>query len=205
MKGKLVATTLENITYAAQIIRKGGLVVYPTDTVYGLGCDPFNTDAVEKLIRVKGQRKKPLPILASSVRDVERVAELPSRVRSIVWGTFWPGPLTLILLKKGLPSVLTFGVNTIGVRIPNSDVALKLIEFSGGLLVGTSANKSGNESPCSAKAAQGQFNGEVDIILDGGTTQIGVSSTVLDLTGKKPKIIREGYLREKDLVPLLHM
>lgn len=205
MKEKLVVTTLENVSYAAQIIRRGGLVVYPTDTVYGLGCDPFNTDAVKRLIRVKSERDKPLPILASGVRDVERVAELNSRVRGIVWGTFWPGPLTLILPKKSLPSILTFGMNTVGVRIPKSEVALKLIELSGGLLVGTSANKSGYKPPCNAKEAQMQLYGEVDIILDGGTTQIGVSSTILDLTGKKPKIIREGYLSEKDLIPLLNM
>jgi len=203
MKGKLVATTLENISYAAKIVRKGGLVVYPTDTVYGLGCDPFNTDALKRLIHIKGKREKPLPILASSVRDVEKVAELPSRVKRIVWGNFWPGPLTLVLLKKNLPSILTFGMNTVGVRIPNNDVALKLIELSGGLLVGTSANKSGEKSSCNAKKAQVQFNGEVDIILNGGRTHIGVSSTVLDLTRKEPKIIREGFLSEKDLIPLL--
>lgn len=192
----VVEATLRNIEIAARIVRSGGLVVYPTDTVYGLGCDPFNVDAVKKLIRVKGLRNKPLPVLSSSVESIQRVAEVSDIARRI-GERFWPGPLTLVLPKRRLHDVVTFGSATVGVRIPNHEVALELIRLSGGLLVGTSANKTGLPPPTTAAEASGQMKDKVDVILDGGKTQLGVSSTVLDLSGEKPKIMRRGPLEDQ--------
>ena len=197
MKTHILTTTLENVKEAAEAVKEGGLVVYPTETVYGLGCDPFNVSAVKRLIKAKGARDKALPILAHSVHDVKRVAELTEKGEELA-RKFWPGPLTLILPRKDLPDIVTLGSATVGVRIPKNSVALKLLEFSGGLLVGTSANKTGALSSSTALEAYKQLKDEVDVVLDGGVVEFGVSSTVLDLTSKDPKIIRKGPLTIKE-------
>jgi L-threonylcarbamoyladenylate synthase len=199
---KVLKATLENVRVAAEIVKRGGLVVYPTDTVYGLGCDPFNLGAVERLIRVKGVRDKPLPILAGSLDDVERVAELSFDARR-VGERFWPGPLTLVLPKRLLSDVVTFGLATVGVRIPDHEVALELIRLSGGLLVGTSANKTGFKPPVSVAEVSEQLRGEVDVVLDGGVTELGVSSTVLDLSGGEVKVLRSGCVSLEDVLKFL--
>jgi L-threonylcarbamoyladenylate synthase len=182
---------------AAEVVKKGGLVVYPTETVYGLGCDPFNVSAVKSLIKAKGGRNKPLPVLAHGVHDVKRVAELTERGEELA-RKFWPGPLTLILPGRGLPHIVTLGSATVGVRVPKNSIALKLLEFSGGLLVGTSANKTGAQPSSTALEAYEQLKDEVDVVLDGGAVELGVSSTVLDLTSKSPKVIRKGPLAIKE-------
>jgi L-threonylcarbamoyladenylate synthase len=197
MKTRILTATLENIKEAAGAVKNGGLVVYPTETVYGLGCDPFNASAVKRLIKTKGARDKPLPILAYSVHDVKRVAELTEKGEELA-RKFWPGPLTLILPRKGLPDIVTLGSATVGVRIPKNGVALKLLEFSGGLLVGTSANKTGAQPSSTALEAYEQLKDEVDVVLDGGVVEFGVSSTVLDLTSSDHKIIRKGPLTVKE-------
>ncbi len=198
----IIEATLENLEAAAKIVQLGGLIVYPTDTVYGLGCDPFNTDAVERLVQVKGGRSRPLPILASSLNHVARVADLSQEAERIA-ERFWPGPLTLVVPKKPLPDFTTLSSATVGVRIPNHHIALKLIELSGGLLVGTSANKSGETPPLTANAAYEQLNDEVEAILDGDLSELGKSSTVLDLTSKQPKVLREGSAKVKDILEFL--
>lgn len=198
-KTRILKATLENVRAAAETVKKGGLIVYPTDTVYGLGCDPFNISAVEKLIRVKGTRDKPLPILACSLNDIERVAELSEKARRI-GEKFWPGPLTLILPRKRPSDIITFSLTTIGVRIPNHKVALKLIGLSGGLLIGTSANKTGMQPPSNAADAYEQLNGKVDVILDGGMVKLGVSSTILDLTCERLKVLRNGPVNLEDVM-----
>ena len=197
MKTRILTATLKNVKEAAEVVKEGGLVVYPTETVYGLGCDPFNVNAVKRLIEAKGARNKPLPILAHGVHDVKRVAELTERGEELA-RKFWPGPLTLILPGKGLPSAVTLGSGTVGVRVPKNSIALKLLEFSGGLLVGTSANKTGALPSSTALEAYEQLKDEVDMVLDGGAVELGVSSTVLDLTGKSLKIIRRGPLAFKE-------
>jgi len=198
----MLKATLANIKVAAKILKQGGLVVYPTDTVYGLGCNPFDVDAVERLIRVKGARDKPLPVLACNLANVKRIAELSSDARKI-GEQFWPGPLTLVLPKKLLSDVVTFGLATVGVRIPNNEVALELIRCSGGLLVGTSANKTGSKPPTSVPEISRQLGGEVDVILDGGVTELGGSSTVLDLSGGKVKVLRKGCVSLEDVLESL--
>lgn len=193
MKTRILTANTENIREAALVVKRGGLVVYPTDTVYGLGCDPFNIDAVERLINAKGGRNKPLPILARSTGDVERVAELSEKAKELA-ERYWPGPLTLILQRKDLPDIVTLHSATVGVRIPKNKVALTLLRLSGGLLVGTSANRGGARPPSTASEAHEQLKNEVDVILDGGATELKVSSTVLDLTSEKPKVLRKGSL-----------
>lgn len=188
---------------AQRIVKEGGLVVYPTDTVYGLGCNPFNVTAVKRVFGVKGERRKPLPILASSIDSVEKIAFLLQEAKKIAkW--FWPGPLTLVVPKKPtLPDLVTCKLNSVGVRVPKHDVALKLISLSNGLLVGTSANKTGEKPPRTADEAAQQLGEEVDVILDGGPTTLGVSSTVVDLTSKKPRILREGPMSLKEISEVL--
>ena len=132
---QILKAIAENILVASRIVKSGGLVVYPTDTVYGLGCDPFNANSVERLIRAKGERNKPLPILASDVESVERIAYLPERAKNIA-EKFWPGPLTIVVFKKPLlPKVVTCHKNSVGVRIPNHKTAIELIRLSNGLLI----------------------------------------------------------------------
>jgi L-threonylcarbamoyladenylate synthase len=184
-------------------VSNGGLVVYPTDTVYGLGCDPFNVKAVKRVFRVKGDRKKPLPILACSVADLEKIARLSDVARKIA-AKFWPGPLTVIVPKKpALPDIVTCDLDSVGVRVPKHDVAIQLIRLSDGLLVGTSANKTGQKPACTASEALEQLGEEVNVVLDGEKTILGKPSTVADLTTEEPKILREGPIALKDILEAL--
>ena len=198
---RVLRATLANIRDAAEIVKKGGLVIFPTDTVYGLGCDPFSTESVERLIRVKGGRLNPLPILASGLENVKRVAEVSSEAINFA-KRFWPGALTMVLPKKNkvLGNAVTFGLACVGVRVPNHEVALGLARLCGGLIVGTSANKSGNKAATNIEDAIKQLGEEVDIILDGGVSELGVSSTVVDLTCKKPKVLREGAVSVEEIL-----
>jgi len=197
---QILRATADNLAVASQILADGGLVAYPTDTVYGLGCNPFNVKALKRLFKVKGERDKPLPILASDVESIEKIAFLSEKARKIA-ARFWPGPLTLVLPKKpALLETATCNLNSVGVRIPKHDVALRLIRLSNGLLVGTSANKTGAKPPCTAQEVAEQLREEVDVILDGGTTSLGVSSTVVDFTQEKPKILREGPIRLEEIL-----
>jgi L-threonylcarbamoyladenylate synthase len=200
---RILRASRGNILTASRIVKRGGLVVYPTDTVYGLGCDPFNVTAVKQVFKVKGEREKPLPIMASSIDHVEKIASLSPKTEKVAkW--FWPGPLTLIVPKKPiLPEVVTCNLNSVGVRVPNHAIALQLINLSNGLLVGTSANRTGEKPPQTAPEAARQLGEEVDVILDSGPTTFGVPSTVADLTSKKLRILREGAVSFKEISEVL--
>ena len=159
--------------------------------------------AVKRVFRVKDERRKPLPILASSSPHVEKIANL-SREAEKIANCFWPGPLTLVLPKKPvLPEAVTCNLDSVGVRVPKHDVALELIGLSNGLLIGTSANKTGEKPPRTAQEAAEQLGKETDLILDGGPGTIGVSSTMVDLTSKKPKMLREGPITFKEILDVL--
>jgi L-threonylcarbamoyladenylate synthase len=193
----------KNIMHAAQIVRKGGLVIFPTETVYGLGCDPLIVKAVKRLAQVKGNRLKPLPVLAATISDVEKAAFFGQTARQLAT-KLWPGSLTLVLSKKpSFPEVVTFGLDSVGLRIPNNDVALDLIRWSGGLLIGSSANKSGESPPRAVCELSNELKEKVDVILDGGNTFEGVPSTVVDLTSATPKILREGPISFKSILDAL--
>jgi len=201
-KPRVLKATNEAIVEAAEIIKGGGLVIYPTETVYGLGCDPFNPSAVDRLLRVKGRENKPLPIAADSIKKAREVAQFNPQAEKIV-SELWPGPLTLVLKARfSFPQGVTCGLDTIGIRVPDHEVALRLAELSGGYLVSTSANKSGAPSPRRVEDAIAQIGQEVDLIIDAGRSPLGHSSTVLDLTSK-PRILREGPIPMKLILEVL--
>lgn len=200
---KIIRATADNVLAASQIIKRGGVVVYPTDTVYGLGCDPFNIEAVRRIFEVKGEREKPLPVLVSGIELVEKIAHLSDRARNLA-EKFWPGPLTLVVPKKqALPDVVTRGLDSVGVRMPCHDVAMELTRLSNGFLIGTSANKTGRKSSQTAQEAAEQIGEKVDLILDGGATPLGMGSTVVDLTSGKLRVLREGPIGLEEISAIL--
>jgi L-threonylcarbamoyladenylate synthase len=191
--------TKDNIKAAAQIIKTGGIVVFPTETVYGLGCDPLNTQAVQRLLTIKGDRKKPFPVLVASLDEANRIAKISDNGKKLAT-KFWPGPLTIVSPKKeALDGVVTFGLNTVGLRTPNNQVALNLIELSGGLLIGSSANLTAEEPPQSVSEMSKELIEKVDLVLDDGPTTEGIPSTVVDLTLDNPEILREGPVSLKQI------
>ena len=199
----LLKATKNNILVASQIVKRGGLVVYPTETVYGLGCDPFNVEAVKRILKVKGNRRKPLPILAATIRDADMIAFISQKGKRLA-AKFWPGPLTLVFPKKpALPDTVTFSLDSVGLRIPDNDIALQLISLSGGLLIGSSANRTGEEPPRTVQEISGELKEMVDVVLDGGSTAQGRPSTVADLTSEKPRVLREGPISLKEILDAL--
>jgi len=199
----VLKATKNNILVAAQIVKRGGLAVYPTETVYGLGCDPFNVEAVKRILDVKGERNKPLPVLAASIADAGKVAFISPNGRRLAV-KFWPGKLTMVFPKKpDFPDVVTFGLDSVGLRIPDNDVALRLLGLCGGLLIGSSANRTGEEPPRRVQEISGELKEMVDVVLDGGAAAQGMPSTVADLTSEKPRILREGPISLKDILDAL--
>lgn len=185
---------IKKIQAAADIIRKGGLVAFPTETVYGLGADALNPDAVLKLFEAK---KRPLdnpPIVhVANADDVYRLAEQVPPKADKLMKTFWPGPLTLVFKRSAtVPNVTVAGLSTIAVRMPLHAVALALIRESYRPIAAPSANLAGKPSPTSAKHVFDDLNGRIDAILDSGPTRIGVESTVLDLSVEPPLVLRPG-------------
>lgn len=200
---RLLKATRENIQLAAVTIKKGGLVIYPTDTVYGLGCNPFNVNSVERIFQVKGRTGKPLPVLAYSIEDAMKIAEFNDKALKIA-KAFWPGPVTLVLPKKpSLPDIVTCNLKSVGVRVPDHRVALELMRLSNGLLIGTSANKTGETPPKTAEEAIRQIGEKVDIILDAGRVPLGIPSTVIDLTLETPIVVREGPIKLDSILKVL--
>lgn len=180
------------IKEAATVVKRGGVIIYPTDTVYGIGCDPFNSNAVRKLFKIKGRGPGPVPILVSSLRDAESIADFSRRAVQIA-RNYWPGPLTLVLTERGkLPAIVCGDNATVGLRIPQNPLTLKLIVLSGGFLVGTSANKSGHKPARTAEEAVADLSVDIDYVLDGGPAELGIESTVLDISTDEPKILRLG-------------
>jgi L-threonylcarbamoyladenylate synthase len=185
---------VEKIRIAADFIKKGGLVAFPTETVYGLGTDALNSKAVLALFEAK---KRPLdnpPIVhVGNVKDVYRlVKEVPSKAEKLM-KNFWPGPLTLIFKRSNIvPDVTVAGLDTIAVRMPRHNVALALLRESGCPIAAPSANLAGKPSPTTAKHVLDDLEGRIDAVLDAGPTQIGVESTVLDMTVDPPQILRPG-------------
>ena len=195
----------EAIREAVRVVSQGGLVVYPTDTVYGLGCDPFNEEAVERVFKIKGRSGRPLPILVSSIERATQLVELGSVGATLAFN-LWPGALTIVApIKRGviLPENLTCGFKTLGVRVPNHSCALKLIEGVGGFLVGTSANRSGEKPSLTVDEAVKSLQHNVDLYLDGGRVVLGKESTVLDISGGKPNVVREGAISRERVFSVL--
>ncbi|MBR2349599.1 MAG: threonylcarbamoyl-AMP synthase [Clostridia bacterium] len=196
---------VEKIDEGAKILREGGLVAFPTETVYGLGADAFNEEAVKQIFIAKGRpQDNPLIVHFASVEDVKRAVKEIPEVAYKLWDKFSPGPLTLVLPKsEELPLVTTAGIQTVGIRIPNHPIALELIKKSGTGIAAPSANTSGRVSPTLAEHVYEDMNGKIPLILDGGQTDVGIESTVLDLTKDTPIVLRPGAVTVEMLIEVL--
>ncbi|HHU69830.1 MAG TPA: threonylcarbamoyl-AMP synthase [Thermoanaerobacterales bacterium] len=195
----------EKVREAAKYIREGDVVAFPTETVYGLGADALSPDAVKKIFIAKGRpQDNPLIVHIAIKDEIERIANgITSDVEALM-ERFWPGPLTLILEKKDLiPNEITAGLNTVGIRMPSHPVAQKLILESGVPIAAPSANISGRPSPTTALHVIKDLAGKIPIILDGGPTEVGLESTVLDMTSESPVILRPGGVTYEQLCSVL--
>lgn len=186
---------------AIDVLKKGGLVAFPTDTVYGLGANFLDEAAVAKIYEAKKRpRHLALPLLLSHVSQMESVAQFVPEVAWRLAEHFLPGGLTLVLYKAPwLPSVLTGGGDKIAVRVPNHPVPIALIEGLGASLTGTSANVTGSPSLLTAEEVQQQMGNRVDLVVNGGRCPGGTESTVLDLTGRVPRILRQGLITQEEI------
>jgi len=187
------------IRSAAETLRGGGLVAFPTETVYGLGVDPFNVDAVERLFRAKGRPAEKGLILhlgeAGQARSIVRAFPPPAEVLA---RRFFPGPLTLVLpARETIPPAVTGGRDTVAVRMPDHPVALALARAFGGPIAAPSANPSGEPPPVTADEVARSLGAAIDMLLDAGPTPGGVPSTLVDLTVHPPRILRHGAVAEE--------
>jgi L-threonylcarbamoyladenylate synthase len=199
---RVVRADLEGLVLASDIVASGGLLCYPTDTVYGLGCDPLNPTAVGKAIAAKGKGSKPMPVLVNTTSDAKRLTDFSESAQRLA-DRFWPGPLTMVLSAKSLvPSVLA-PQRTLGVRSPKHAVCRQLLRICSGHLVGTSANLTGKPPATTALEAEDQLGDRVDIILDAGKSPLGVASTVVNLTKRRLTIVREGPIARAHILRCL--
>lgn len=195
----------EGLRQAAEIIKNGGLVAFPTETVYGLGGDALNPQSSRKIYTAKGRPlDNPLIVHICRFEDIRRIVKrLPEHAVKIA-DAFWPGPLTMILPKSEIvPKETTGGLATVAVRFPSHPVARKLIEYSGGYIAAPSANASGKPSPTQARYVQEDMDGRIEMIVDGGEVGIGLESTIIDLTVEVPRILRPGYITQEMLDEVL--
>lgn len=180
---------------AVEVLQSGGVVIFPTDTVYGIGCDALNEEAVGKVFRVKGREaNKPLPVLVASVDDLSHlVREVPPMARELM-EKFLPGGVTVVLPKReSVPDIVTAGTDTMGVRIPDHPVTLALLRLSGVALTAPSANFSGEPPAQRVADIPTSLQEQVDAVIDDGDAPGGVPSTVVDMTSPRPRILREGW------------
>ncbi len=189
------------IEKAGKIIRKGDLVAFPTETVYGLGANALDGKAIKKIFRAKGRPlDNPLIIHIADKRELYKLVKEVSKEAKRLIAKFWPGPLTLVFFKKKvIPSEVTVGSNTVAIRMPKNKIALELIKKAGVSIAAPSANLSGRPSPTTAQHVFEDLGDKVDLILDGGSTKIGVESTVLDLTVEPFQILRPGGISFEQL------
>ena len=189
---------------AVEILKAGGIVAYPTDTVYGLGADAFNIHAVSRVYEVKKRlRTLPLPVLIAEIEQVDLVASTVPTYAKLLMKRFWPGGLTLVLFKAAsFPDVVTAGSDKVAVRIPDHALPLTIIRKLGRPIVGTSANVSNKPSPVTAQEVEQQLDGQVDLIVDMGRCPGGVESTVVDVSGEAPVVLRRGILIEGEIMKI---
>lgn len=206
MNTKIISIREENasseaLKEAGEIIKGGGLVAFPTETVYGLGGNALDENAAEKIYRAKGRPSdNPLIVHIYRIEDIfPIVKEMPETARKLA-DAFWPGPLTMILKKSGkVPDTTTGGLDTVAVRMPGHKTALSFIEVAGGYVAAPSANISGKPSPTLAKYVTEDMGGRIEMIIDGGEIAIGIESTIVDLTEEIPVILRPGYITREML------
>lgn len=196
MKTIIAEADASSLELCADVLKRGGLAVFPTETVYGLGTVMNNDAAVRKIFEVKGRSEgKPLSILAGCALDIENLADIDPKILSLIEENFWPGPFTLVAQKKpAVSDIITAGKATVGIRIPADEFALTLIKAVGIPLVTTSANISGLPAATSADEAIEALCGKVDIIIKGKKCPVGIASTVAEYQDGALKILREGSL-----------
>lgn len=195
----------EKIREAAKIIRSGGLVAFPTETVYGLGADALLPEGAKRIYAAKGRPSdNPLIVHIADFEALDKIAaEIPEQAK-ILSDRFWPGPLTMIFKKRDVvPYETTGGLDTVAVRMPDHPVALELIRESGGYIAAPSANTSGRPSPTMASHVKTDLDGKIPMILDGGEVGIGIESTIIDLSEKVPMVLRPGYITREMLSELI--
>lgn len=195
----------ETLKLAGEILKAGGLVAFPTETVYGLGGDALNPDSARRIYAAKGRPSdNPLIIHICRLEDIHQIVKEFSAQAQKIAETFWPGPLTMILPKADrVPYETTGGLDTVAVRFPAHPVAQKLIACGGGYIAAPSANTSGKPSPTIAKYVEEDMRGRIEAIIDGGEVGIGLESTIIDLTVAPPQILRPGYITREKLAGIL--
>lgn len=200
----------DNIDKAAfeipkDVLKSGGLVAFPTETVYGLGANALDTDAVKNIFKAKGRPSdNPLIVHIWNVSQIDELVLEISESAKLLIDKFWPGPLTLLFKKsEKVPLVTSGGLETVAIRMPDNEIALRLLESVNIPIAAPSANTSGRPSPTNSQHVLEDLNGKVDIIIDGGITGVGLESTVLDLTCETPMILRPGGVTYEDLIKVL--
>nr|WP_205617940.1 L-threonylcarbamoyladenylate synthase [Caldisalinibacter kiritimatiensis] len=209
MKTKVLKIDINNlekqkIEQGAEILKRGGTVAFPTETVYGLGANALDEKAISKIFKAKGRpQDNPLIVHIAEIEQLyDIVEEVPQRALDLI-ERFWPGPLTIIFKKNSkVPDRITGGLSTVAIRMPNHPIALKLIKEANLPIAAPSANTSGRPSPTDASHVIEDLTGKIDMIIDGGATGIGVESTVLDLSTEIPTILRPGGVTKEDLLTI---
>ena len=202
----IIPQTVESYSRVAQIIARGGVIAFRTDTFYGLGADPFNRDAVQRIKQLKGREEaKPILIIIGDRAALSRFITGPTSAFELLAETFWPGPLTLIgRAASGVPDEITGGTRTIGVRLPATDKVRSLVRACGGALTATSANPSHREPAGTAQEVFSYFGNAIDLILDGGKATTDEPSTVVDVCDVEPLLIREGAIAWSRIQAKIH-
>ena len=195
----------ELISQAARILQAGGLVAFPTETVYGLGANALEANAVEKIFKVKRRPSyNPLIVHVSSIENAQQLVRSWPASAAKLANLFWPGPLTMVLPKRRqVPNIVTAGLDSVALRVPAHPVALALLELSNLPVAAPSANRSTQLSPTTAQHVDKSLGDEVDLILDGGATNLGIESTVIDLTGTRPVLLRPGIIPCEELQSII--
>lgn len=187
---------LKELQLAVKILREGGVIAYPTETVYGLGANIFSRVAVERIFQIKGRdAHKPLSVMISSLDEADELCEaIPDSGRALM-AAFWPGPLTLILnASESVPAYIKSKDDTIGVRFPDHPVCIGLVQLLGEPITSTSANLAGENPPVQAEEVKANLGDQIDFLIDGGECVVQIPSTVVDITAEEPRLLRAGAI-----------
>ena len=201
METRLSSSVNREIARAVHILKTGGVVAFPTDTVYGLGADASSKQAIEKIFRLKQRPSHlPLPLLIAEAAQMTDFAQMVPDVAWLLANLFWPGGLTLVLPKaSSVLELVSGGGNTVALRVPNHPIPRAIIRGLGAPIIGTSANLSGGTNPLTAQEVHKQLGAKVDLIIDGGKCSGGIESTIIDLSRDIPAVLREGAISSEEL------
>ena len=196
----------QKLRYSAEIIKNGGIVVFPTETVYGIGTNGLYKEAVQRLYKIKERPlNKPISLLVSDYEMIEKVVKDINELEYKIMKKFFPGPLTIILNKKDIvPDIVTSRGSTVGIRMPEEEITRKLIEYAGVPIAAPSANISGKPSGIDLQEIIKEFGDKVDCYIDGGKSKIGIGSTIVKVENNTIKILREGSISKKEIEDLIN-